>query len=98
MYVDPEQVEDADYLVLEDPQVQCIFLCAEDAHTSVRYWVNLENGLLYQSDVLERNKQIYTVTQTEYGYLAVEDESFHNRFLLPDGTDPFIAAAEAQQP
>lgn len=94
-----EDVVDADYLVLEDPPVQCIYVCTQDddGDTS-RYWVSLENGLLYQSDVLENSKQVYKIRETQYELLAAEDESFANRFFLPDGTDPFPTVTGMQQP
>lgn len=86
-------ITDADYLVLEDPQVQSVYVCCQEGDVTWRYWVNLENGLLYMSDVLERSTQVYLVRQTYLELLAQEDETFSGRFLLPDGTDPFEAAS-----
>lgn len=94
-----DSVVDSDYLVLEDPQIQCIYVCAqENADITTRYWVNLENGLLYQADVLENSNQVYTLRQTSFEMLAQEDESFIDRFLLPDGSSPFKAAKAVPQP
>lgn len=95
----PDMVVDSDYLVLEDPSVQCIFVCTQDeSFGTSRYWINLDNGLLYQSDVLENSNQVYSIRQTFFETLAMEDESFRDRFLLPDGSAPFIAAREMPQP
>ena len=92
-------VIDSGYLVLEDPAVQCIYVCTQDEISGTsRYWVNLENGLLYQSDALENSNQIYTIKQTVFEELAMEDESFQDRFQLPDGTKPFIVVREMPQP
>lgn len=97
--LEQEQIVDSDYLVLEDPQVQCIYVCTQKENgDTTRHWVSLETGLLYQSDVLENSKQVYKIRQTQYALLAAEDESFANRFVLPDGTDPFTAAEETPQP
>ena len=91
-------VVDSDYLVLEDPQMQCIYVSTQDFNgVTTRHWVSLESGLLYQSDVLENSNQVYTIRQTGFSLLATEDESFDERFVLPDGSDPFIEA-ETQQP
>ena len=92
-------VVDSGYLVLEDPQVQCIFVSTQsDDGITTRHWVDLESGLLYQSDVLEDSYQVYTIRQNDFAVLATEDESFSDRFRLPDGTDPFTAAEEMPQP
>lgn len=85
-------ITDANYQVLEDPQVQSVYVCCQEADVTWRYWVNLENGLLYMSDVLERSTQVYLIRQTYLELLAQEDETFSGRFLLPDGTNPFAAA------
>lgn len=84
-------VTDADYLVLEDPQVQSIYVCCQEADVTWRYWVELDSGLLYMADVLEQSTQVYLIRQTYLELLAQEDESFSGRFQLPDGTKPFAA-------
>lgn len=99
LMIQQADVVDSGYLVLEDPAVQCIYVCTQNERSDTsRYWVNLENGLLFQSDVLENSNQIYTIKQTAFEALAMEDESFRDRFQLPDGTRPFIAAREMPQP
>ena len=98
LIIQQEHVVDSGYLTLEDPVVQCIYVCTQDEKTDAsRYWVNLENGLLYQADVLENSNQVYSIKQTLFEALATEDESFANRFQLPDGTTPFIAARAMPQ-
>lgn len=97
--LEQDQVVDSDYLVFEDSQVQCIYVCTQEENgDTTRHWVSLENGLLYQSDVLENSNQVYVIRQTQYELLAAEDETFADRFVLPDGSDPFTAASEMQQP
>lgn len=92
-------ITDADFLVLEDPQVQSIYVCCQnDEVVTNRYWVNLENGLLYMADVLEESRQVYAIRQAFYEALALEDEAFSNRFILPDGVRPFSEAEETPQP
>ena len=94
-----QSVVDSDYLVLEDPSVQCIYVCAQDDPGSTsRFWVNLENGLLFQADILELSNQVYSVRQSAFEILAAEDEAFADRFLLPDGNAPFSSASRILQP
>ena len=88
------EITDADYLVLEDPRVQCAYVCTQAGDVTWRYWVELDSGLLYMTDVLERSTQVYLVRQTYLELLAQEDESFSGRFQLPDGTRPFAAEEE----
>lgn len=96
--LDQSDVVDSDYLVLDDPQMQCIYVSTQDSDgVTTRHWVSLESGLLYQSDVLKNSNQVYTIRQSDYSLLATEDESFDDRFVLPDGSDPFIEA-ETPQP
>ena len=88
-------VVDADYLVLDDSHTQCIYVCAQPNETeSLRYWINLENGLLYRTDALEQSRLIYEVNQSYYALLAEGDESFTGKFVLPDGSEPFTAERE----
>lgn len=96
----PEQITDADFLVLEDPkQVQCLYVCSQDAeYVTSRYWIDLGTGLLYKADVLELSKQVYVLKQDSFEQLAAEDEAFSDRFILPDGSTPFSTAAEMPQP
>lgn len=98
--MDPVQILDADFLVLEDPQqVQCIYVCSQDAEfVTSRYWINLDTGLLYKADVLELSKQVYVLKQDSFEQLASEDEAFSDRFLLPDGSAPFSTETETPQP
>lgn len=97
--MEQDSIVDAGYLVLEDPAVQCIYVCTQNEISDTsRFWVDLQTGLLYQADVLEESRQVYSIRQTQFEMLAVEDESFRDRFLLPDGTAPFIAARAVQQP
>lgn len=96
----PEQITDADFLVLEDPQqVQCIYVCSQDAeYVTSRYWIDLDTGLLYKADVLELSKQVYVLKQDSFEQLAAEDEAFADRFTLPDGSVPLFTAEETPQP
>lgn len=92
-------VLEADYLLLEEPQIQCIYVAAKEAEDIVcSYWVNLENGLMYQAEAYDGDRRVYSVVQTDFDFLAVEDERFSDRFLLPDGTLPFTEETETQQP
>lgn len=97
--ISQDTVTESDYRVLEEEQVQCIYVCTQDADSIVsQYWVNLENGLLYQADTKDSDKSVYTVVQTAFDQLSVEDEDFSGRFVLPDGSAPFTAETEALQP
>ncbi len=91
-------VVDTDYLFLDEEDVQCIYVCVQtDDNQTIRYWVNLSNGLLYQADALENSTPVYSIYQTAFEQLAIEDEIFNDRFVLPDGTTAFIAAARMPQ-
>ena len=94
-----DAVTEADYLLLEEPQVQCIYVCTQEENGVMsHYWVNLDNGLLYQADVMENSSRVYSILQTGFDHLAVEDESFSDRFILPDGIAPFIEETKTPQP
>lgn len=83
-------VLEADYLVLDDPATQCIFVSARNgADETDRWWINLANGLLYRADAQSGSQLVYQVSQTGFAALAEGDERFAGRFVLPDGTDPF---------
>ena len=82
-------ITEAEYLMLEEgtSETACIFLATEpEESASARYWISLENGLLYEADAMENSAQVYHVEQTAFDLLAAEDEVFLDRFLLPDGT------------
>ena len=92
-------VEEADYLMLQEPQAQCIYVCARGgADETNRWWINLENGLLCRADALETSQLVYEVRQTFFALLAEGDASFTGKFALPDGTEPFSAEARMLQP
>lgn len=97
--LEPEQITDADFLVLEDPTLPCLYVCSRDAvYVADRFWIDLETGLLYKADILEQSRQVYTLLQENLELLADEDEAFHDRFCLPDGTAPFSKTEEMPQP
>ena len=92
-------VVEADYLLLQEPQTQCIYVCAQTAASETdRWWINLENGLLYRADALEHSQMVYEVRQTYYAQLAEGDETYTGKFLLPDGSDPFTETEETPLP
>lgn len=92
--MEEKSVTDADYLVLEDPQVRSVYVCCQEGDTTWRYWVELDSGLVYMADVLERSTQVYLIRQTYLELLAQEDETFAGRFQLPDGSSPFVQSEE----
>ncbi len=89
-------IVDADYLVLEEQgQVRCVYVCLQTAAQTVnRCWIDLDSGLLYKADVLEQSQQVYALRQDAFEALAPGDQAFHDRFTLPDGTQPFAPAPE----
>jgi len=92
-------VLDADYLVLDEQNTLCMFVCTQIGENETdRWWINLDNGLLYQGDALENSRLVYEIKQTYFAALAEGDESFTGKFTLPDGTMPFTAAARTLQP
>lgn len=94
-----DEVVDSEYLFLEDAQIPCIYVCAQqDSQYSSRYWISLNTGLLFRSDVLENSNRVYEIRQQLYETLALEDEIFDDRFILPDGSAPFTAASKMLQP
>lgn len=97
--ISEESLSDSGYVYLEEPQVPCIYVSAKGRSTaSLRYWINLDNGLLYQADALEGTEQIYTVQQNAYEVMSAADTDLAARFRLPDGSMPFTAAEEMPQP
>lgn len=93
-----ETIVDAGYETPDENGSKLVFVCTKDASTAKRYWVDLESGLLCQSDVLEDSQQVYLMTQTAFDRLAPGDQAFSGRFCLPDGSEPFIVERETQQP
>lgn len=83
------KITDSEYLVLEGEQSQtpCIFISAQEYEGAlIRYWIDLETGLLRSADCMEDNTQVYRVSQLLFDRLASGDEAFNQRFTLPDGT------------
>ena len=95
----PGQITDAEYLILDNTQARCVYICAKagDELTEL-YWIDLETGLLAKADVLENSQQVYTVQQDSLDVLAAQDEAFEPWFLLPDGSAPFTVQRAAPQP
>lgn len=98
LQLSPEIVTETEYLYLDESQISCIFVNTEDETLTTRYWVNLENGLLYQVEALENGTAVYSIKQTAFEALATEDEGFFGRFVLPDSSVPFTEEAGTQQP
>lgn len=96
--LDKETIVDASYEAPDGDGKKLVFVCTKDALTARRYWIDLESGLLCQSDVLEDSQQVYLMTQTAFDRLAPGDQAFSGRFCLPDGSEPFIVEREMQQP
>ena len=97
--LDTLTVLESDYLLLQEPQLQSIYVCARSSEEETnRWWINLDNGLMVRADAQERNQMVYEVRQTYFARLAEGDESFSGRFVLPNGDAPFTASAETQQP
>lgn len=94
-----EEIVDADYLVLEDQErVSCVYVCRqESAQTVGRYWVDLDTGLLYKADMLELSQQVYALRQESFESLAAGDQAFQDRFVLPDGVQPFATESKTPQ-
>ena len=93
-------VTDAEYLVIEEVQNEtpCIFVSLQEHSGAItRYWIDLTSGLLYQADCVEDNTQVYRVDQTAFDRLANGDETFSEKFLLPDGSAVFTAETEMPQ-
>lgn len=99
LHIPTEDVVDSGYLLLNEANVQCIYVSVRTSETQlVHHWVNLESGLLYKSDATENDKTVYSIQQTDFDLLAVEDETFSDRFTLPDGTVPFTVTTRTLQP
>ena len=99
LQLSPSSVTEANYLLLEDAQISCIYVSATYAENcEIHYWINLENGLMYQSEAIEADKLVYVVQQAGFDLLAAEDEGFSDKFVLPDGTVPFTVETRMLQP
>ena len=80
---------ETEYLVMESEGdvSPCIFLSADEpSGNHIRYWIDLETGLLSVADAMEGNTQVYRIEQTNFDRLADQDEVFNDKFLLPDGS------------
>lgn len=92
-----EVVTEAEYLVLENEQKQtpCIFLSTQGTDNSqIRYWVDLQTGLLCEADCMEGNSLVYLVEEQAFDLLADGDEVLSDKFLLPDGTSVVIGETD----
>ena len=88
---DPDTIFFAEHTVLTDPYVQCVYISTVEEDREIRYWVDLNTGLLYMAEVTESGRQIYFIEQNTLELLAEDDAAFDDRFVLPDGTAPFTA-------
>ena len=82
-------ISEAEYLVLEQEEIAhpCIFVSAQGQEDAMlRYWIDLETGLMRSADAMQSNIQVYRVEQIAYDRLVDGDEVFADRFTLPDGT------------
>ncbi len=97
--VDSAHITDSAYEYLEDVDVPCLYYSVQSQdQLAQRFWIDLNTGLIYQTDMLENGEQVYVMLQLSYEALAQEDERFTDCFLLPDGSNPFTAAEEMPQP
>ena len=93
-------VIDAEYLILEEDTsgTACIFLSLLDREgAQLRYWIDLETGLLYEADCMAGDEQIYLVKQEQFDRLVSGDETFSDKFMLPDGSTVLIDETQRQQ-
>ena len=78
----PEQISAADFRTISG--VDCIYVeTAEDDRGYVlRYWVNVDTGLLTMAEKLENGSTVYRMAALSADQSGVPEDSF----LLPDGT------------
>lgn len=86
---DPAKIVNADYVVLQDPLVQCVYVSVEEDDILREYWIELQTGLLFQATVTNEDQTVYSVYQESFELLSPEDEIFVSAFTLPDGSAPF---------
>ena len=97
--VEQEHITDAGYLFLDESNIPCIYVASRQTPSAVvRYWVNLDSGLLYQADAMEDSDQVYHVRQQSFELLSPEQDELWSKMRLPDGTAPFTEAEQGQQP
>ena len=83
------QIISSEYLLIGDGdnEVSCVFLDTQEGEqTTNRFWINLENGLMYRADSVEQDTPVYHVEQVSFDLLVDGDEAFAEIFVLPDGT------------
>lgn len=79
----------ADYVMLDEPATQCVFVEYRTDGVKNYCWVSLDSGLLCKQTALEDDSPIYTAEQTAYEAYMDTDEALKDIFVLPDGTQPF---------
>ncbi len=68
-----------------------VFVSAIQSDVTLNYWISLDTGLLFRQEMLQEEKQIYSLGQIELEILADGDDAFLHVFCLPDGSEPFTA-------
>jgi len=87
-----ETVLEAGYLMLGDADgTPCIYVACQlnDTEYMDRYWIDVENQVLYRADAQHAERQIYLIQQENLEILPHGETERDAVFTLPDGSSPF---------
>lgn len=80
LLLETDQITAADYRAVSN--VNCIYVEAQEADYTLRYWVSVDTGLLAAAEKLQGEETVYRMAS-----LAVDQaEPTEEDFTLPDGT------------
>lgn len=68
-----------------------VYVSAVVSDITQNYWISLDTGLLFRQQMLQDEKTVYSLEQTELEILADGDDAFSSVFCLPDSSEPFTA-------
>lgn len=80
----------AEYVTLQQ-NIDCIYVASQKDNTEIEYWIDISSGLLYLAQMTVGEQIVYTVCQGSLEILTPEDETFHQNYVLPNGSIPFSA-------
>lgn len=92
MRLPEESILEAGYLTLgEADGTPCIYIACglKDSMYTDRYWIDVENQILYRADGQQGESQIYLLEQKSLEILPQGETELDDVFMLPDGSCPF---------
>ena len=84
-----DRIREGGFLADAQLDTGMIYVRAQTDSGELQYWVGADSGLLFRQTTTVDGTVVYEAEQTFLETLAAGDETLAERFLLPDGSDPF---------